>query len=307
MNGLRKKRGSNKRIYTKENLKEMVALCVEEVIQKLKNGEITFKIDESAKEMLEGIERRDLVWLDRDYAGISKNPSYLNPLTLYMRGPIREGLIRTYPPDTAIRYLKDYFDFENFQIKKVRGYNGVEKIKVTVLNINHNVEDVEKAMSLCGYYLSFPRKENLPENSAVLLIFEPLRTSEETEKIRAEAHRHKRNGKAVLLHLTPAYKLGKIRNIGLCPRFNNEYLKYPERIYFLNGATPEEYIENLGRQLSGSNPSPKNNGEYVLLAIDLDKVPGRNRFFLDPNYPFACYSLDNIPPEAVIPEKKFKF
>lgn len=307
MAGVRKTENNDGPIYTRENLREMVAFCVEEAIQKLKKCEITFKINESTREMLEGVERKELVWMDRDYTGIHKNPTYLNPLTIYMHGPIREGIIRTYPTDTAIRYMKEYFDFENFQIKKEKAFNGIEKIKIAVLNINHNVDEVEKAMHLCGYYLSYPRKETLPENSTVTLLFEPLWTNEEAGKIRTEAHRHKRNGKAVLLHITPAYKLGKIKNIGLCPRFNNEYLKYPERIYFLNGVTPEEYIESLGRQLSKNNPSPKNNGKYILLAIDIDKVPERNRFFLDPNYPFACYTLDNIPPEAITLEKEFKF
>lgn len=191
MDGVRKAKNSDNPIYTRENLREMVAFCVEEAIRKLKYGEISFEIDDSAKEMLDGVERRNLVWLDRDYTGIFKNPTYLNPLTMEMRSPINEGLIRTYPPDTAIRYMKDYFDMENFQIKKEKAFNGIEKIKIAVLNINHNVDEVEKAMRLCGYYLSYPRKRTLPENSAVILLFEPLWTNEETEKIRTEAHRHR--------------------------------------------------------------------------------------------------------------------
>ena len=88
MDGARNTKSLDKPVYTRENLREMVAFCVEEAIRKLKMGEITFKIDDSAKEMLEGVEEKDIVWMDRDYSGISKCPSYLNPLTIYMRSPV---------------------------------------------------------------------------------------------------------------------------------------------------------------------------------------------------------------------------
>lgn len=44
MDGARNTKSLDKPVYTRENLREMVAFCVEEAIRKLKNGEISFEI-----------------------------------------------------------------------------------------------------------------------------------------------------------------------------------------------------------------------------------------------------------------------
>lgn len=44
--------------------------------------------------------------------------------------------------------------------------------------------------------------------------------------------------------------------------------------------------------------------DYSILTLDISKIPERVKFAIDPNFGDGFYTTDNIPPSAIIDEKK---
>ena len=108
-----------------------------------------------------------------DYRKIIHHYNYTNPLSLYMRYDIDEGLIHSYPVDKTIEYIKNYFELDSDDIMKKKVYDGTYQILIRVPIVGDNVEQVKKAMKLCGYYLGAPKESTLKNNYLEILQFEP--------------------------------------------------------------------------------------------------------------------------------------
>lgn len=233
------------------------------------------------------------IHLIKDYEKMFIERSYNNPLSMLI---LDEGIVRSYPVETTVKYIQKYFGLSDKQIKT----NDIkQKIYINIPNINNNANDLIKKMEFCGYYLSAPLEKEIDNNKNkwMWFNFEALHQEDNTNDIR--------NNFSILFHLTPKYNIGKIKHLGLSPRSRNTYLNFPHRIYFIypdfaNADDLEDEIKWIGEQLSVNNKSKGNNGEYCLLTIDLDKVDKNVKFFLDPNYEFGCYTQDYIKPEAII-------
>lgn len=87
---------------------------------------------------------------------------------------LNEGLIKTYPIDKTIQYVKKYLPIgRNLIFKSVS--NNVERIIVIVANIGENINEVIHALNVCGYYLVYPKGnylQKLKKNEVVRLQFE---------------------------------------------------------------------------------------------------------------------------------------
>ena len=234
------------------------------------------------------------VWID--YRDIHKAASYSNPVTIAMMSHVNEGLIHTYPIEKTIEYIKSYFDLKDWQIEKKQADNGLYHIWVAIHTFGDNIELIKKAMSSCGYYLGHPKENGIPKNRIVWLQFEAKIQDDESKKVRSE--------EKTLLHLTPTYNLGKIKNIGFSPRCKNSLFNYPSRVYFLRGSISKEEAIDICRQLSEKNTSLGNTGEYVLFTVDLAKIPKNVELCLDPNYPHGVYTSSNISPKTIIGYEK---
>ena len=261
------------------------------MIVKLTEEQIREYFDSIDKELLE----RQYV----DYSFIINPTTYDNPLTYEMAYPINEGLVRTYPIEKTIEYVKNYFKLDDKQIMKIKGYNSDDRIMILIPLINDNLEMVKKAMRLCGYYLAYPKKEGLVNGKWAKLQFEPKFEKDISSELRQKMKK--------LYHLTPKYNIGKIRNIGFSPRSKNKLFEYPGRIYFFKGNVDKKEVIAMGNALSVNNDKVYNNGEYALLTISLDKVPNDVEFCFDPNYPNGVYTRDNISPNVITDIEYFKF
>ena len=228
-----------------------------------------------------------------DYSNIVKAASYDNPLTIAMtdRKFLEEGLVRTYPIEKTVDYIKSYYSIEDDQILIVDSENGLKHIKVRVPITPSNVEKIKKSMDFFGYYLSAPREDRLIPGTWSWLQFEP-KFQDTPVDIRGE--------EKVLYHITPKYNEGKITHIGFSPRSKNVLFDFPNRVYFMRGSCGKLKILGLADQLRRVNPSEGNDGRYCLFTINLDKVPQDVVFYADPNYRYGVYTTSNIPPEAIV-------
>lgn len=97
-----------------------------------------------------------------------------------------------------------------------------------------------------------------------------------------------------LYHLTLSSNVEKILRIGLNPRSSNTIFNYPDRIYL--GLDPYNLEHVL---LPAMKARGVKGGARTILDIDISKLPSRNRFKVDPNYPDGLFTSDNIPPSAI--------
>lgn len=100
-----------------------------------------------------------------------------------------------------------------------------------------------------------------------------------------------------LYHITKPQNENKILKIGLNPKLQGKLSNHPEKIYF--GFTEHDVI-----QLAKMFKMLSSGGTYVLFEIDTDLVPAYLRLFADPNYHGkGCYTMNNIPPSAIVNKK----
>lgn len=233
------------------------------------------------------------IHLIKDYETMPISRSYDNPLSL---PSVNEGLIKTYPIEKTVSYIKKYFGFDDRQIRIEKNTG---KILVNIPNIENNAKELEKKMKYCGYFLSYPSEDEIVKNKHrwMWFNFEPLHQEDNTREIM--------NNYSILFHLTPKYNIEKIKRFGLSPRSKNTFLRFPHRIYFIypnfaNEDLFEEEIFEIGQRLSDENKSVANNGEYCLVTVDLNKVGDNVRLYFDVNYEYGCFTTDYIKPEAII-------
>ena len=213
-----------------------------------------------------------------------------NPVSIGLRGAkLEEGLIHTYPIDTTLRYIKEYFGLSDSEIYKGDGENGYERIFVRMYNDGHNKKIMGKAMSLCGYY---PAHFTDTLDGYVVIQYE----SKHDENISEELRKTER----FLTHITPTYNVEKILKNGFSPKSKNYVFNFPDRVYFSVGSTiPQESLE-LVKMLAFTNASAGNDGKYSVLKVDLTKIPEGVKFFKDQNYKNGVYTTENIRPDCIV-------
>ena len=125
-----------------------------------------------------------------DFRQIFHPASFDNPLTYLMRKPIEEVITKTYPIDITIRYINEYFNkyHLNVFIRKGSTLTKDEKIIIEFPNTNDNFNIINKALNLCGYYLGFPKEDEIIKNKNLWLTleYEPRYQSDDMKQIKEE-------------------------------------------------------------------------------------------------------------------------
>ena len=213
-----------------------------------------------------------------------------------------EGLIHTYPVDKTIQFVQKSLNGIPILIRPIESENG-QQIQVTFPSIGNNFNIIVNLMNLCGYYLGAPKfnSENYPKDVILSLQFEPKNQDKNRDILGHER---------TLLHITQTKNLSKIKKIGLVPSAKNRMFNYPDRIYFIKGGLPEAKVLGLATMLcyvkkheAFKNGAPIKE-DYSILTLDISKIPERVKFTIDPNFGDGFYTTDNIPPSAIIDEKK---
>ena len=206
-------------------------------------------------------------------------------------GGIYEGLIHTYPIEKTYKYIKDKYHLLDKQIEIITTENNVKQIGIIIPNINDNVNKVISDFNLCGYHLSFPKKENIGNAPWCLLQFEPKFLNNINDELR--------QNEKYLIHITPTYNVNKIKKIGFSPRSKNDLFEYPNRVYFVKNSINSNDLKDLIINLNKANKSEGNNGKYSLLYIDLSKINEKVLFYNGPNMTDGIYTTDYIGPEVI--------
>lgn len=220
--------------------------------------------------------------------------TYSNPLSLMMLG---EGLMRTFPIDKVIEYVKDYFWLSDDQVYKMEAHNGEYNIVVIIPSKEENIKLMNKAMNMCGYYLAAPK--NITGDGWLNLQYESKFPKNITSDILSS--------ETVLYHLTPLCNKDKILHIGFSPRCKNDLFNYPSRNYFIRGSADEKKVMDIGQQLYDNNAKVSNTGEYCLFVIDLSKISDNIKFYADSNYQYGVFTYDYIKKDCIIDFKEIAF
>lgn len=111
-----------------------------------------------------------------------------------------------------------------------------------------------------------------------------------------------------LYHLTPDIVYSSVRMKGLTPKSHSKIANHPERIYLMNPADDENYLD-LAEKLWDRIKNEKTKfaiSDYYLLKIDLGKL-SNHKFYNDPQFMMAngaVWTYQNIPSNAITVEDK---
>ena len=265
------------------------------------------------------------------------HPSFwLDSFSWTDRTYFNEGLIKTHNPEFCIARLQSGFksefgiDLINLTMQGSRNTNmasdksyifinypdnvlsdrycdgiyskielGVYKIGMFIYDICGDLEtrqaefedSIELVCRFCGLFVS--SKDILStENGGHIFkfILEPKFSDRDFELNRCSEIKF-------LYHITTSAKVEKILKTGLNPKSSNARFNYPDRIYL--GIDPKMIEHDLLPNLRKTKGKNNINAEYAILEIDISKIPSKNRFKVDPNYPDGLFTSDNIPPSAI--------
>lgn len=209
---------------------------------------------------------------------------------------LKEGILRSYPADTVIKYIKNHLHIPGLAIAK-DNRDKVDVILIAVHNVGNNIDTLIRTMNLCGYYLAVPTDvAEIKPNKIARLQFEP----------RNQDNCIHPNTIGTLYHWTRPELVNKILKNGLAPRSKNSFFSYPERIYVVKDSIPEAELMDLGAMLcTALNFEKYENGQSFDQTLSLIQINPRLlkqdfAFFIDPNYSdYGLYCLENIPPDAI--------
>lgn len=285
-----------------------------------------FPADERSERVLSRLSesQKQESYFDYRISGKYRGVTLDNPLRFCLEcGEVNEGLMSTYPYKVTVEKIKEYFGLSDNHIRvSINDINGeIKGIDILIPSIKENVKQMVKAMDYCGYFLSQTENmEDIPENEWVVLSFEPKFQNDITMDLS--------NNFRFLFHWTPTKHLDKILRNGLCPRSNNTFMNYPERIYFIASWDINDVVRK-GKVLFYKAKDNDNclNDEYdyikdgirhtryTLLKINTHSLNNNIRFHADYNIRFhadynfsgCVYTKDNIPPSVINIEGEFEF
>jgi len=212
---------------------------------------------------------------------------------LYRPTTIKEAFGDILQPDDVVNKIINKYGIPSSCVLKREAYNKIYIYVVTaVIGINDKL--IENDMSKMGYYLGF--KGNIQDVGGMqfqTLQFEPSSQlqDDETENIKSAYN--------ILYHWTPSYSLDGIMQNGLIPSSKNKVFNYPPRTYLMKGDCSDRYILGLGQSLCSSNDNPNNNGEYALLAINIENIDDDIRFYYDSNSEMGIYTEQPIAKDRI--------
>lgn len=211
---------------------------------------------------------------------------------------VQESNTNTIAPDSTKSALIRQLGLQEWQIKETRGANDVA-IMILYAEINRNTDIIIKAMESCGWTIGTRNTKVIEGMKWCVMSFEPMFQDIVTKNV-LEKYNY-------LYHWTPQYNLETILRNGLEPRSENQRFSYPNRLHLIKGSVNITDIINLGRQLYAANKNPKNNGDYVLLSLDLKNFPLTVPIYYDHRYEGGLYTTEPISPILLKPVYEYNF
>lgn len=250
----------------------------------------------------------------RDEKGMTYIRNRNNPLSLdlmkYEKGELNEAYYKTYPIENVIKYVCGVFG------NNILGHSVLEKDNSYLLTFrvpkNVNSEILDKAMSLCGYYVEWDGRDSKNLNSFVNKPYVDIqyapRYSDKQDNIFKEQD--------CLFHICPYNFKEKIMKIGLVPSSKNNEYKYPNRIYLFksideNGHSLSFYdlVENAHILYSAMDNIKNvkdrrfndNRHTWSIFRVNTSMLSKDVVFYNDTTWgdDSAIWTYSNIPPSAI--------
>lgn len=212
-------------------------------------------------------------------------------------GILKEENSTTLSPDETKSTLCKQFGFKDWQIQEVKGSNGIT-LMALFPKLGENKELIVDAMAACGW--SIGTSQIIEKNDMLwnAMTFEPMQQDMISDTIRFQ-HRY-------LYHWTPLANYQNIMANGLEPRSENDIFHYSPRVHFLTDITNIIKVLSIGDMLYSAGKNHPNNGKYILLSIDLLKVPNLKLYY-DPRLEGGVYAKETVPSSAISPVIGFDF
>ena len=265
------------------DLRKIVKNVLERVLNE--NKEFAFNID------INKIPIEDLKAGYRDFR-LTPFP-VINGDPLYDPNIIKETVGDEYPPDEVIKRIMNKYHLPKSLFQKIENHHKIF-IYTIISVVGDNEQMIIDDMEQMGYFMSL--KGNPIETNGMtyrIMQFEPMSQIQEdiTDLLKFK--------NKVLYHWTGEYNLEGILRNGLIPSHKNDYYSYPPRTYLIEGDYNRDTVYKLGQWLYFQNKNPNNNGNYILLEINLENLDENIRFFYDPNTEVGVYTEQTIPPENI--------
>lgn len=235
-----------------------------------------------------------------DFRLIPTRTSYDNYLSNFANIKEAEGDIM--PPDNVVNEITQKYHLKPQFVVKIEANNKIYIYIITAC-IGINDELIENDMKKMGYFLGC--RGDVQEVYGMIyqvLQFEPYSQMQEDETSNIKKKYD------FLYHWTPKYNLNEILKNGLVPNHLNKMFNYPNRIYLIKGDSNLFEMTTLGQHLCKINNDYRNNGEYILLKINLSNIDDNIHFYYDSNSSIGIYTEQSIPSNYinVIDEYSFK-
>lgn len=218
---------------------------------------------------------------------------------------INEGLIKTYPIKQVVDIVcwKFGFDESNIQLNDMfDGEGNVVTLLTVILPITSSkvtIGELIQLMRTCGYFPNGGFEQSTIDKKFGGITFEPKFSEDITDLVREKCR--------FLYHSTSAILVDRIMKNGLVPKSNNAMFLFPDRIYCMKGDSltylQKTQLKAIQDKRNSTEPylrNPNDRLEYVLLKIDLTKVPDDVKFYNDPAAPRVVFCYDNIPASAIV-------
>ena len=214
---------------------------------------------------------------------------------------VNEAVGNIMPPDDVVKKIMNKFNLPESMVQMVESNHKIYIYIITaVIGINDKI--IEEEMAKYGYFIGYKSEyQTISGMTYQRLQFEPQSQiqRDETDNIKKE--------NKYLYHWTPLYNLDSIIKEGLIPSSKNEHFSFPNRVYLILEHSDDYKIYDFGQRLALNNTNPNNNGKYVLLEVELEKLDDTIRFFYDPNSDIGVYTEQKIPSYAIKPETMILF
>lgn len=202
---------------------------------------------------------------------------------------LNEGVNRTENIDDVRKDMTYKYKLSEWQFQTTDMMNDI-KVCIIAANIDENIQMIIDDMESMGYYVNGLKSMVYKTYNYIAMRFDPKFPKDITDVVLNMSH---------IMHWTPKYNLEGIQNDGFVPKSLHSRFTYPPRVHFLKEEIDDVNLMTIGRDLNDSNNDRRNNGEYVLLVLDTEKLPDDVKFFGDSNYQYGVCTYNNVPYDCV--------
>lgn len=268
-------------------------------------------VKDSIDEFLKSLERTSTVSprIDDEIPDVSNYIKTFNNINSFDEdnSMIDEGLIKTYPIDKSINYIVRKYGLRNNQVQIEPINNGIIAVELICVILPKSIDantlgNIKHDLRTCGYFIN-QTPIPIPNTDFLVFPFEP--------KFNTDISNMVSQNYQYLYHSAPKIYADKIVRNGLIPKAKNSLFLYPDRTFLMVGDKLTQKQMNVLKNVQDKRNTqvnlnnPKEKKEYILITIEVSKLPTDIKFYCDPMANGAIFTYDNIPSNAIVKIEPF--